>query len=63
MFLLIYPLPALLTPLPLISFTTEEITGCTNEAAEAANKAGRNPPSCLFYFMFYCFSNTMNEYI
>ena len=26
-----YPLSALLTPLPFILFTTEEITGCTNE--------------------------------
>ena len=26
-------------------FTTEEITGCTNEAAKGANKAPRNPPS------------------
>ena len=33
-----YPLPALLTPLPLIPFTTEEITGYTNEAAKGANK-------------------------
>ena len=30
----IYPLPTLLTPLPLIPFTTEEVTGCTNEAAK-----------------------------
>ena len=47
----------LLTPLPIRLFTTEEITGCTNEAA---NNVGRNPPSCFFYFMFYCFSNTIN---
>ena len=38
-FLSIHPLPALLTPLPLIPFTTEEITGCTNEVAKGANKA------------------------
>ena len=38
-----YPLFALLTPLPRIPFTTEEITGCTNEAAKGANKAPRNP--------------------
>ena len=44
----IYPLPALLTPLPLIPFTTEEITGCTNEAAKGANKAPRNLPFCFF---------------
>ena len=42
-----YPLPAFLTPLPLIPFTTEEITSCTNKAATAANKALRNPPSCF----------------
>ena len=41
----IYPFPALLTPLPLIPFTIEEITGCTNEAAKGANKAPRNSPS------------------
>ena len=47
--LLMYPLPALLTPVPLIPFTTEEITGCTNEAAKGANKAPGNPPSCFFF--------------
>ena len=41
----IYPLSALLTPLPPMPFTTEEITGCTNEAAKGANKAPRNLPS------------------
>ena len=30
-FLSIYPLPALLTTLPIIPFTTEEFTGCPNE--------------------------------
>ena len=34
-----YSLPAFLTPLPLIPFTTEEITGCCNEATKSANKA------------------------
>ena len=38
-FLFIYPLPALLTPPPLTPFTTEEITGCTNETNKGANKA------------------------
>ena len=51
-FLTIYPLPALLTPLPLISFTTEEISGCTNNTAKGANKAPRNPPSCFFISSF-----------
>ena len=61
-FLLIYPLPALLTLLPLIPFTTDEITGHNIATAKGANKAPRNPPSCFFYFVFYCcfhtFSNT-----
>ena len=48
-----YPFPALLTPLPLIPFTTEEITGCTNEAAKGAKEAGRNSPS---YFFISCFT-------
>ena len=47
-FLSIFPVPALLTPLPLILFTTGEITGCTIEVAEGANKAPWNPPSCFF---------------
>ena len=38
----IYSLPALLTPLPLILFTANEITACTNEASKGANKAPRN---------------------
>ena len=36
------------TPLPLIPFTTEEITGFTNEAVKSANKAPRNPTSYFF---------------
>ena len=47
-----YPLSGLLIPLPLIPFTAEKITVCTNEAAKGADKAGRNPPSCFFYFIF-----------
>ena len=34
-----------MTPLPVIPFTTEEIKGCTNEAAIGVNKAPRNPHS------------------
>ena len=45
--MLLYSLPALMTPLPVIPFTTEEITGCTNEASKGANKAVRNVPSWL----------------
>ena len=48
-----YPLPALLTPLPLIPFTTEEITGRTIKVAKGANKAPRNLPSCFFVSYFY----------
>ena len=48
-FLFIYPLPALLTSLPFIPFTTEKIIGCTNEAAKGAIKAEINPPSCFFF--------------
>ena len=44
-----YPFPAFLTPLPFILFTTEEITCCTNEAAEDANKTSRNQPSFFLY--------------
>ena len=51
-FLTIFPLPALLTPHPLIPFTTDKITGCTNKAAEVANKALRNLPSCFFVSSF-----------
>ena len=47
-----YSLPALLTPLPVIPFTTEEITGCTNEVTKGVNKAGRNPPSCFLISYF-----------
>ena len=49
-----------MTHLPVIPFTTEEITGCTTEIAKGANKALRSPPSCFFYFVFYCFSNFIN---
>ena len=47
-FLSIYPLHALLTPLPLITFTTKEINGCTNETTKGAKKAPVNPPFCIF---------------
>ena len=47
-----YLLPALLTPLLFIPFTTDETIGCTNEVAKDANKAPRNPPSCIFISSF-----------
>ena len=34
-----------MTLLPLIPFTTEEITGCTNEAAKGANTTLKDRPS------------------
>ena len=40
------------SPLPAISFTTEETTGCTNEAAKGAKTAPANPPSCFFISCF-----------
>ena len=43
--------PAVLNPFPLITITTEEITGCT-ETAKGANKAPRNPPTCFFISWF-----------
>ena len=48
----IYYLPALLFRLLLTPFTTEEMTGCTNEAAKDTNKAGRSAPSCFFISYF-----------
>ena len=44
-----YPLLALLPPPPLIPFTNEEITGCTNETAKDSNEALTNLPSCLLF--------------
>ena len=34
----IYLLPALLTPVPLIAFTSEKITCCANETAKSASR-------------------------
>ena len=59
------PFPALMTPFPVIEFINEEAAGCINEevngvineAAIDAIIAGRNP---VFYFMFYCFTSTIN---
>ena len=38
-----YPLPTLLTPLPLMALTLEEITSCTNEGAKGAFTASVTP--------------------
>ena len=43
-----YNFLALLTPLPEMPFSTEEIICCTNEAAKDANTAPTNPSSCFF---------------
>ena len=48
-----YPLLALMTPFPVTTFNTEEITDYTNEAAKGANKAARNLPS---WFCNLCFT-------
>ena len=45
-------LPALLTPLPLIPFTIEEITSCTSESTNGASKAPGNLPYCFFISCF-----------
>ena len=37
-----------MTPLPVIPFTTEEITDSTTEPAKGANVTTRNLPSCSF---------------
>ena len=55
-----YPLSALLTLLPLIRFTTEEISGCTNEATKGTNKAPRNLSFCSF---ISCFTVSVNPSI
>ena len=55
------------SPFPVIAFINEETAGCINEEAIGAiNEAAigiiivpRNPPS-FYYFMFYCFSCTIN---
>ena len=45
-----YPLSAPLIPLPVRTFTTEEITGSTNETAKRASKVRRNPTFWIFLF-------------
>ena len=41
--MLLYPLPVLLTSIPVTPFTTVEVIGCTTDAAKGASKAPRNP--------------------
>ena len=40
------------SPLPAISFTTEDTPGYTNEAAKGAQTAPTNPPFCFFISCF-----------
>ena len=53
MVIAIHRLSTLQTPLPVIAFTTEEITGFTITSAKGAVKAPRNLP---FYFFILCFT-------
>ena len=46
---------ALVTPIPRIPFTTKELTGYTNEAANGANKPPGNLP-LFFSFFILCFT-------
>ena len=41
-------------PLPAISFTAEEMAGCTTEATKGATKEKRDPPS--YFFFISCFT-------
>ena len=55
------PFPVLLTPLLVIlfineeatGFISEEVIGAINEVAIGPIIAGRDPPSCFFYFVFF----------
>ena len=58
--LLQYPLSALMTPIPVIPFTTKEITGCTAETAKGADKSAINPHCFSFYVILCCFSNSIH---
>ena len=49
----LHPLPSLLTAIPLIPFTTEEVTGCTTKTAKGVNKEPRNLLACFFFFFLF----------
>ena len=49
-----------MTPLSVITYTTDEITVCTTEAAKDANKVARNPP---YFFFISCFTASVNPSI
>ena len=48
----IYPLPALPVALLVMSFTTKEITGWTNEVAKRANKDKKIRGFFISFFLF-----------
>ena len=48
----LHPLPILLTAIPLIPFTTEEVTGCTTKTAKGVNKEPKNLLACFFLYFF-----------
>ena len=62
------PFSTLMDPFPHIAFINEEARGYINEEAiDAVNERAigpiigpRNSSSCFFYFMFSCFSDTIN---
>ena len=43
-----------------IGYINEEIIGAINRATIGAIIARRNPPFCFVFFMFYCFTCTIN---
>ena len=47
LFMLLYPLPALVPHFPEIPFTYEGAIGCINEASIGDNKGSRDPLSCF----------------
>ena len=50
-----HPLPALVTPLPLAPFTSEETTVCTNEAVNKGAKKIHLPVFLFHVLLFqYC---------
>ena len=48
-----YALPALLTPLQYITFTTEKTSNCINEELKGTNKGPINLPSCFSFMQLH----------
>ena len=59
----LHPLPILLTAIPLIPFTTEEVTGCTTKTAKGVNKEPRNLLACFFFFSISAFTASVAQSI